>query len=218
MDAVVSFFGGRRDPRAAARDAIVSLRTQLTIVEKKADFLTARMDEQLAIAKANAVTDKSAGMAALRRRKMFEKDLTALDGMRVTLESQIQAIESANLNAETMHAMRKAAEAMKIIHGTLNIGNVERTMDSLNEQTQLAEDISAAITELGKSSTVDIDEDDLARELEALETEQLDMVLPPSTTSVPAVALPSAPTERITDRQAREETEELERMLAQLAM
>jgi hypothetical protein len=39
--------------------------------------------------------------------------------MRMTLETQVTTIESANLNAETMAAMRKGAGALKVIHGNI---------------------------------------------------------------------------------------------------
>ena len=55
-------------------------------------------------------------MAALRQKKAHEDELLRLSGTRATLETQVNAIESANLNAETMLAMKKGAEALKGIH------------------------------------------------------------------------------------------------------
>lgn len=45
-----------------------------------------------------------------------------------TLEQQINAIESANINRETLEAMSKAGEAMKQIHGKYTVEKVEETM------------------------------------------------------------------------------------------
>ena len=39
----------------------------------------------------------------------------------MTLETQVNAIESANMNLETMTAMRKGADALKTIHGSLYV-------------------------------------------------------------------------------------------------
>ena len=58
-------------------------------------------------------------MAALRQKKAHEDELLRLSGTRATLETQVNAIESANLNAETMLAMKKGAEALKGIHSNL---------------------------------------------------------------------------------------------------
>jgi hypothetical protein len=45
-----------------------------------------------------------------------------------TLEQQINAIESANINRETLAAMEKAGDAMKQIHGKLTPQKVDETM------------------------------------------------------------------------------------------
>ena len=54
----MSYFGGRRDPKTSSRDAIVTLRQQLQMIEKKGEYLQKRIDEETKIAKANAVTNK----------------------------------------------------------------------------------------------------------------------------------------------------------------
>lgn len=59
MSSFMSYFGGRRDPKQSARDAIVTLREQLHMIEKKEDYLQRKIDEELKRAKANATTNKS---------------------------------------------------------------------------------------------------------------------------------------------------------------
>ena len=44
------------------------------------------------------------------------------------LENQIYSIESANINQETLLAMKNASKAMKEIHGTLTIDKVDEIM------------------------------------------------------------------------------------------
>lgn len=46
----------------------------------------------------------------------------------LTLDRQISSIETANINKETLDAMKKAAAAMKQIHGGLTIDTVDATM------------------------------------------------------------------------------------------
>lgn len=43
----------------------------------------------------------------------------------MTLETQVNAIESANMNLETMTAMRKGADALKTIHGSLYVVSLQ---------------------------------------------------------------------------------------------
>jgi hypothetical protein len=46
----------------------------------------------------------------------------------MTLESEIYSIEAANINKETLDAMKNASAAMKQIHGGLTIDKVDETM------------------------------------------------------------------------------------------
>ena len=65
MAGFMSFFGGRRDSKQSARDAIVSMRQQLQMIEKKEDFLQKKIDEELKKAKANAVSNKAGTPSAI---------------------------------------------------------------------------------------------------------------------------------------------------------
>jgi charged multivesicular body protein 4A/B len=49
---------GRRDPKQSAREAIVTLRQQLQMLEKKEEHLQKKIDEDLKKARANAVSNK----------------------------------------------------------------------------------------------------------------------------------------------------------------
>lgn len=59
MAGFMSYFGGRKDPKQATRDAIVTLRQQLQMIEKKEEHLQKKIDTELKIARTNAVTNKS---------------------------------------------------------------------------------------------------------------------------------------------------------------
>lgn len=52
------FGGGRKDSRESARDAIVGLRQQLLMLEKKEEFLTKKIGEEMQKARANATSNK----------------------------------------------------------------------------------------------------------------------------------------------------------------
>lgn len=139
MSSWLSYITGRRDTKAATRDAIVTLRQQLTMLEKKEDHLKKKIEEESRTAKVNAVNNKSGmrmfpgiiscllvlvvALAALRRKKAHEDQMDKISGQRLQLEMQVNTIESANLNAETMLAMKKGADALKVIHGNLYVLN-----------------------------------------------------------------------------------------------
>ncbi|KAL6299725.1 Snf7-domain-containing protein [Sparassis latifolia] len=172
MAGFMSYFGGRRDAKQSSRDAIVTLRQQLQMIDKKEEYLQKKIDEELKKARANAVANKAAATAALRRKKATEQELERLQGTRFQLEMQVNTLESASFNAETMSAMKKAASALKDIHGKLSIDKVDTTMSDIQEQTQLANEVSEAIS-TSTYTGVDIDEDELKNELAELEQDEL---------------------------------------------
>lgn len=59
MASLMSYFGARRDAKQSSRDAIVTLRQQLQMIEKKEEHLQKKVDEELKKARANAVTNKA---------------------------------------------------------------------------------------------------------------------------------------------------------------
>lgn len=59
MASFMNYFGGRRDPKQSARDAIVGLRTQLQMIEKKEEHLMKKIDDEQRKAKANVTTNKA---------------------------------------------------------------------------------------------------------------------------------------------------------------
>lgn len=59
MASFMSYFGGRKDSKQAARDAIVSLRQQLQLLEKKEEHLQKKVEEEMRKARANAVSNKA---------------------------------------------------------------------------------------------------------------------------------------------------------------
>ncbi|RSH94648.1 ESCRT-III subunit protein snf7 [Saitozyma podzolica] len=220
MSGWMSYFTGRKATTESARDAIVGLRQQLLMLEKKEEHLMKKIEEEEKKARANATSNKRLAMAALRQKKAHENELDRIAGTRLTLETQVNAIESANLNAETMLAMKKGADALKGIHSSLKVEKVDQTMDSIREQMDLTNEISDAISNpVGMGNMVD--EDELKAELEALEQEELDDRLAGAERA--PVHAPLSPVgvgrERVT-AQAEEEDEEaqLRQLQAELAM
>ena len=163
--------------------------------------------------------------AALRQKKAFEGELDRIAGTRLTLESQVNALESANMNLETINAMKKGSDALRNIHGNLNIDKVDSTMDSIREQMDLTNEISDAISNPVHHDP--IDEDELTSELEQLEQDELNNRLlgasnppihspsPQATTSIQQPQQQQAPSNKVEEQ---DEDEELRQLQAQLAM
>lgn len=71
---------------------------------------------------------KTAAMSAIKRKKMHTNHLSSTQSQIATLEQQMHAVETANLNVETLKVMKSASNAMKAIHGGMNVDKVDETM------------------------------------------------------------------------------------------
>lgn len=220
-----SWFGGSaaQKRKDAPKNAILQLREHLDMLQKRERHVESLIAEQEAIARKNISTNKNAAKNALRRKKIHEKTLEQTSAQIAQLEQQIYSIEAANINQETLSAMKAAGTAMQNIHKGLTIDKVDKTMDELREQHQLSEEIAQAITStpLGEQ----LDEGELESELEQLEQEAVDERML-HTGTVPVSdqlgRLPAAANGELPDKakQAEEEDEEaeLEKLRAEMAM
>ncbi|KAL4871768.1 Snf7-domain-containing protein [Aspergillus spectabilis] len=220
-----SWFGGAaaQKRKDAPKNAILLLREQLDMLRKREKHLKNQMDEQEAVAKKNVTTNKNVAKAALRRKKVHEKNHEQTQAQIAQLEQQIYAIEAANINHETLIAMKAAGVAMEKIHNGMTIDKVDETMDKLREQQQLSDEIATAITspQLGEQP----DEDELEEELEGLEQEVMDERML-HTGTVPVAdqlnRLPAAsnaePAKAKQQAEESDEEAELEKLRAEMAM
>nr|CAG8485579.1 904_t:CDS:2 [Entrophospora candida] len=174
----MQLFFPQKKPKNAPKDAIVNLRDTLQMLEKRENHLQSKIDAEIKTARSNATTNKRAALMALKRKKQYETQMEKLSGAKFTIETQVMAIESANVNLETIKAME----------------TVDDTMDSIREQMDLSDEISNAIS--GPMLGIPLDDVKLEAELEELEQENLDkqlleVELPLAAPSVPAKKLVS---------------------------
>lgn len=183
------------------------------MLTKKQDYLEKRIEQELMIAKKNGTKNKRAALQALKRKKRLEQQLTQIDGTLSTIEFQREALENSHTNTEVLKNMGFAAKAMKKVHDNMDINKIDDLMDDINEQQDVAREISEAIS--GPFGEM-YDEDELMAELAELEQEDLEesaAELP----SVPSVKLPSArPSHRATTKKRVEDDDDM-RMLASWA-
>ncbi|CAG9765785.1 unnamed protein product [Ceutorhynchus assimilis] len=169
-------FGGKKEEAPSTSDAIQKLRETQDLLTKKQEFLEKQIDDCLIVAKKNASKNKRLALQALKKKKRLEKTLQQVDGTLTTLDLQKDALEGANTNAAVLISMRDAAAALKHAHKNLDIDNVHDIMDDIAEQHDIANEISNAISNpVGFGE--DIDEDELTKELEELEAEEMEKEL-----------------------------------------
>ncbi|KAI2788648.1 Vacuolar-sorting protein snf7 [Penicillium oxalicum] len=227
-----SWFGGAaaQKRKDAPKNAILSLRAQLEMLQKREKHLENQIAEQDAAARKHITSNKNgeadgwdnskkilAAKAALRRKHQHEKNLEQTSAQVVQLEQQIYSIEAANINHETLQAMRTAGDAMKQIHNGMSIEEVDNTMDKLREQHMLSQEIGDAITNMPLGEQMD--EGELEAELEGLEQEAMDermLNTGPTPVGNRLEGLPAAGTAELNKPHAKDEEEDEEAELAKL--
>jgi charged multivesicular body protein 4 len=187
----------------SAKDSIMQLKNTLDTLEKRQSHLEKKIAGQLAEAKQkSARKDKKGALFCLKRKKMYEAEIDKIQGAQMTLTQQIMTLESATINMEVFKGMKTGANAMKQIHGAMNVDKVDDTMEDINEQIDLAKEISDVISQpVGDP----LDEDDLLEELNELQEEELEAKMLDSTvpgiqqpaTVAPIPDMPAAPTASI---------------------
>lgn len=192
---------GKKKPTAAPAplpvDTIKMLRDNLIVLEKREEHIQKKIEMALTEAKMKSgKKDKNGALFALKRKKMYEAEVSKLQGARITLDSQILALESAAVNIETFKAMKSGANAMKGLRGDIDSDKVDDIMDEIQEEKDIHDSISEAISRPGQDLFNDEDLLEELAELEALDAEEQELevtqptarqVVPPSVFNLPSV-------------------------------
>ncbi|RZC50054.1 hypothetical protein C5167_018480 [Papaver somniferum] len=173
--------------------------------------------ENVLLGKVSAEVDKAKEFSKAKNKKE-EKDVgTAgratwkfpIANSRIRVGFQMILIEGAKATTDTVDALRTGAAAMKAMQKATNIGDVDKTMDEINEQTETMKEIQNALA--NPIGGFDFDEDELEAELEELEELELEeQILDTETTyPVPPVHVPQVnqPNHRPLIKNSNEEDE-----------
>ena len=114
-----SLFGKANASKTSPKDAITKLRDNIDLLDKREKYLSLKIDQELLVAKENATKNKRLALLALKRKKLYLDQIDKISNSKMMLETQAMAIENANVNLETMNAMKAGAEGLKNIHGNM---------------------------------------------------------------------------------------------------
>ncbi|XP_034826267.1 charged multivesicular body protein 4 [Maniola hyperantus] len=191
MSFLGKLFGGKKEEKGpTTHEAIQKLRETEELLVKKQEFLERKIEAEIQAARKHGTKNKRAAIAALKRKKRYEKQLNQIDGTLTQIEAQREALEGATTNAQVLNTMKDAANAMKLAHKDIDVDKVHDIMDDIAEQHDISREITDAISN-NVAFPNDVDEDELERELEELEQEELDKEM--IGISVPSDNLPDVP-------------------------
>ncbi|BEI85880.1 hypothetical protein CcaverHIS002_0601670 [Cutaneotrichosporon cavernicola] len=193
-------------PKITAQDrAILDLKLQRDKLKQYQRRLQAVLDREREIAKeALAKGDKRRALLALRQRKYQEQTLVQTDQQLATLQDLVSSIEFTQIQAAVVHGLEQGSAALKTLQAEVNLDRVERIMDESREGIEYQREIDEALA----SRMSPEEEEEVLRELEALQREQMPAI-PEVPTSDP-VHLPDAPTKEPTETEPAQEEEPVE--------
>lgn len=168
--------GKGKEPPPNLNDCIANVDSRAESIEKK----IARLDAELVKYKdqmkkmregpaKNAVKQKA--MRVLKQKKMYESQAGNLRNQSFNMEQANYATQTLKDTKTTVTAMKLGAKEMKKEFKNINIDEIEDIQDDMADMLEQADEIQET---LGRSyGTPEIDEDDLAAELDALGDEVL---------------------------------------------
>mmetsp|Transcript_34005 Transcript_34005/g.48319 ORF Transcript_34005/g.48319 Transcript_34005/m.48319 type:complete len:164 (+) Transcript_34005:139-630(+) len=160
-----------------------------------------------------------AAVNIMKKRKMYQMQFEKLEQIKMTLETQAINLESAAQTAEAFQAMTAGNDTMKKIRHEVGIDDVDDVMDDMQEEMQLAQEVSTAIGQPVDMTMGTIDDDDLMAELEQMDeadlSAQFDQAALGRPSATAAESMPSAPTSKL--GLSKKEEDDLNRLQAELA-
>ena len=184
-----------QDSKAAdSKAAMAKLNETIENIGKKEDHLQRKMDAEVANAlKFNAAGKKREALQCLKKKKMYEQQLTQLGTSKINLENQKLTMESMNMNAEIIDTQRVVTTSMQAqVKKMGGVDKVEELMDQVEDAQTDAQEIQNAMNRQMNVPGLDQDDDELLAELEGLQEAQLAAEMAKVEIGH-AVVMPSAP-------------------------
>ncbi|KAK6733791.1 hypothetical protein RB195_017512 [Necator americanus] len=198
----------RKQTTPTSEEAINNLRDIEAILVKKQEYYEEKIATEIATAKKHGTKNQKLALAALKRKKHHETELSRIDGVLMKIEAQRTALEDAGLNMEVVGVLDHTTNALRVANQNLDIDKVGELMDSIAEDLQLSDEFANAISQpIGDVH----DEDELMKELEELEKGPIAAVELPD---VPAGPITRARASRDKLRRMDTEMEELQKWAA----
>ena len=161
--------------------------------------------------------DKRGAMMLLKKKKMYEKEITKIEGSQMNMEQQIITIEGMYTNKLVFDNLKNTNNCIKNLHSTMDIEDVEELHDDINEAMENSNEISELMSRpIGE----EFDEDELLEELTIDSMTQLDELTNVNTnvnTEKIVLNLPEAPTSKLENNNSSATDKELAELEALMA-
>lgn len=169
---IASLFGKAKQAPAPG-DGIKSMRDTLDQLEKREKYLTKKSEAELNGIKKLQGKDRRKAIKALKRKKLIDGQISKLAAAKENIERILLAIEEASTNQLALNAFQVGTQAIKQMTQGMSIAQVDEVMEDMDDQLQTVSEISDALSrQVGDV----MDDDDLDKELDEIERENLVVV------------------------------------------
>ena len=160
-------FGSKADPKKPQAQAPVD--TQSTIQKMQSqieniDLRIKKLENDATSYKKLAVEKKKNGdsrgaVIALRKSKMYDKELAKLEGQSMMIEQQMSMIQGAQFDANTMQAMKAGKDTMEVLQNQTNVDQIMDLQDDIAEQLAQQDEIAGAFTEYAQAGKDELEDE-----------------------------------------------------------
>ena len=150
-----------------ASDPARMLEQAASVMRARIEQLEQRASEQRAeAARLVRAGQKQAAMRALKKAKQLESSVAANSASLDAVEQQVDLLAQAAVQKTLTSALETTSKSMQ--KDKKMVQRAEKAVDDVSEVRDMAEDLNNAMSELANYGGNDIDEDELADELEAM--------------------------------------------------
>jgi charged multivesicular body protein 4 len=147
--------------------AIQKLGETKEMLTKKQDLLEKKIDQELYIASEYGKTNKRAAIQALKRKKIYDRQMQQIDGILISIEQYHVALDFASTNTVVLKSMGEVSRALKKDNADVDVVQAHEVMDDIAEKLDNVAEISETISHPVAFSQ-DFDEAELEAELNEL--------------------------------------------------
>lgn len=149
-------------------DTINNLNSTIEQIEKKGNYLQKEIIELDKNAKKYIKqNNKKQALYQLKKKKLLEKEIDNLFNKKLILFKQKSLIDSTFFNNSIIKTLKKTNELNKKYINEKNIDEFENTMEEIEEQKQLVDEVNNIFEQYNEDDT----DEDLLKELENIEDE-----------------------------------------------
>jgi len=185
-------------------NVIDDLKSHIVLLDKRNTHLENKI--QQLVGEIRTTANKKRALIMLDTKKQYDSEIEKNDGIKYTIEKQINSLENSVINVEVAKCIHTGNVLIKNTQSKINIDVLEDLMDDVVEQTEISQSISNIFTQ--KMNEL-YDDDELLAELDELQAQPEKSQL----------ILPTAPLNLINKKvETEEEKEEEELQNIRLAM